>query len=76
MKNTSPSSQERHLKILPIVEASYKNHQPGGISYEYYIKVRGTAVANEMASKTETLWLRALQRAKLDKNGRPILELQ
>ena len=76
MRKKNLKIQDRSLEVLPLVEASYTDHQPGGKCYDYYIKVRGTAVAQEMAAKTKRLWLRALERAKVDPDGRPILELK
>jgi hypothetical protein len=76
MRKAKTNIQDRSLEVLPLVEASYKDHQPGGRCYDYYIKIRGTAVAQEMAAKTKRLWLRALERAKVDPDGRPILELK
>ena len=76
MRKKNLKIQDRSLEVLPLVEASYKDHQPGGRCYEYYIKVRGTAVAQEMAAKTKRLWVRALARAKAEPDGQLILELK
>lgn len=76
MRKKNPINQDRRIEVLPLIEASYRDHQPGGGCYDYYIKVRGTAVAEEMAAKTKSIWLRALERAKIDPDGRPILELK
>ena len=76
MRKKNLKTQDFCLEVLPLVEASYKDHQRGGKCYDYYIKVRGTAVAQEMAAITKRIWLRALERAKVGPDGRPILELQ